>query len=154
VFSEATHLSWRSKYIGQLRDLSQQLQEEVQNKLNKPYWRNPKTIRQRVQSRLDKSPVGEAMKVEVWGGEQGDVKMRWWVDREALREMCRLKGRYLLVTDHPELSAVAMLETYKDKDKVEKRFRVAKGVLRVRPIYAQHSQSVFTKMSASQRCCW
>jgi transposase len=141
VFSEATHLSWRSKYMGQLRELSQQLQKEVKARLNEPYWRNPKTIRQRVQSRLDKSPVGEAMNVEVWG-EQGDVKMRWWVDREALRQMCRLKGRYLLVTDHPGLSAVAMLETYKDKDKVEKRFRVAKGVLRVRPIYLHKDERI------------
>ncbi len=141
VFSEATHLSWRSKYIGQLRELSQQLQEEVKDRLNEPYWRTPKTIRQRAQSRLDKSPVGKAMNVDVWG-EQGDVKMRWWVDRKALREMCRLKGRYLLVTDHPGLSAVAMLETYKDKDKVEKRFRVAKEVLRVRPIYLHKDERI------------
>ena len=141
VFSEATHLSWRSKYIGQLRELSQQLQEEVKDRLNEPYWRTPKTIRQRAQSRLDKSPVGKAMNVDVWG-EQDDVKMRWWVDRKALREMCRLKGRYLLVTDHPGLSAVAMLETYKDKDKVEKRFRVAKEVLRVRPIYLHKDERI------------
>jgi len=56
--------------------------------------------------------------------------------------MCRLKGRYLLVTDHPDLSAVEMLETYKDKDKVEKRFRVAKGVLRVRPIYLHKDERI------------
>jgi len=141
VFSEATHRSWRSKYVGQLRELSQQLQEEVKDRLNEPYWRTPQTIRQRVQSRLDKSPVGKAMKVEVWG-EPGSVKMQWGVDRKALREMCRLKGRYLLVTDHPGLSAVEMLETYKDKDKVEKRFRVAKGVLRVRPIYLHKDERI------------
>ena len=56
--------------------------------------------------------------------------------------MCRLKGRYLLVTDHPDLSAVEMLETYKDKDKVEKRFQVAKGVLRVRPIYLHKDERI------------
>jgi transposase len=141
VFSEATYRNWRSKYIGQLRELSAQLQEEVKDKLNQPYWQTPKTIRRSVQSRLDQSPVGEAMKVAVWG-ERRDVKMHWWVDREALREMCRLKGRHLLVTDHPELSAVEMLETYKDKDKLEKRFRVAKGVLRVRPIYLHKDERI------------
>ena len=81
------------------------------------------------------------MKVEVWG-EPGDIKMRWWVDQEVLHEMCRLKGRYLLVTDQPDLSAVEMLETYKDKDKVEKRFGVAKGVLRVRPIYLHKDERI------------
>jgi len=141
VFSEATYRSWRNKYIKQLRELSQVLQEEVKDRLNEPYWRTVKTIRRRAQSRLDKFPVGGAMKVEVWG-EDGHVKMHWSVDRNALREMCRLKGRYLLVTDHPELSAVEMLTTYKDKDKIEKRFRVAKGVLRVRPIYLHKDKRI------------
>lgn len=141
VFSEATYRNWRHKYMEQLRALSNQLQNEVQDRLNEPYWQTTKTIRRSVQSRLDASPVGEAMKVEVWG-ERGDVKMQWRVDREALREMCRLKGRYLLVTDHPELSAVEMLATYKDKDKVEERFRVAKEVLRVRPIYLHKDERI------------
>ncbi len=141
VFSEATYRSWRSKYIGQVRELSAQLQEEVKDRLNEPYWRTTKTIRKSVQARLNKSPVGEAMKVEVWG-EPGDVKMQWWVDREVLHEMCRLKGRYLLVTDHPDLSTVEMLATYKDKDQVEKCFRVAKGVLRVRPIYLHKDERI------------
>lgn len=141
VFSEATYRSWRSKYIKRVRELSQVLEEEVKDRLNEPYWRTVKTIRKRAQSRLDNSPVGEAMNVKVWG-KYGDVKMHWWVDREALREMCRLKGRYLLVTDHPELSAVEMLETYKDEDKVEKRFRVAKGVLCVRPIYLHEDERI------------
>jgi len=141
VFSEATHLSWQSKYTKQLQELSQVLQDEVKDRLNEPYWRTVKTIRKSAQSRIDNSPAGEAMKVKVWG-ERGDVKMRWWVDQEALREMCRLKGRYLLATDHPDLSAVKMLETYKDKDKVEKRFRVAKGVLRVRPIYLHKDERI------------
>jgi len=141
VFSEATHHSWRSKYIGQLRELSTQLQQEVKDRLNEPHWRTTKTIRRSVRARLNKSPVGKVMKVEVWG-KRGDVEMQWGVDRKALHEMCRLKGRYLLVTDHPDLSAVEMLETYKDKDKVEKSFRVAKGVLRVRPIYLHKDERI------------
>ena len=141
VFSEATHHSWRKKYVKQLRALSTQLQKEVKDKLNKPYWRTTKAIRRSVQARLNKSPVGKAMKVDVWG-EPGAVQMEWRVDRKVLHEMCRLKGRYLLVTNHPNLSAVEMLETYKDKDKVEKRFRVAKGVLRVRPIYLHKDERI------------
>lgn len=141
VFSEATYRSWRHKYIQQLRELSQTLQEEVKDRLNEPYWRTVKTIRKSAYARINNSPVGEAMKVKV-EGEDGNVSLRWWVDREALREMCRLKGRYLLVTNHPDLSAVEMLETYKDKDKVEKRFRVAKGVLRVRPIYLHKDERI------------
>ena len=141
VLSEATRRQWRCTRIEQLRELSAQLQEEVKNKLNQPYWRNPETIRKRAQSRLDASPVGELMKVEV-GGEYGAVEMRWWVDRDALRERCRQDGRYLLVTDHPTLSSVEMLQIYKDKDQVEKRFQVTKQVLLVRPIYLHKDERI------------
>ena len=141
MLSEATRRQWRCTRIKQLRELSTQLQEEVKDKLNQPYWRNPETIRKRVQSRLDDSPVGELMKVEVWG-EYGAVEMRWRVDRDALRERCRLDGRYLLVTDHPTLSSVEMLQIYKDKDQVEKRFQVTKQVLLVRPIYLHKDERI------------
>jgi hypothetical protein len=65
VLSEATRGQWRRTRIEQLRDLETRLQEEVKDKLNRPHWRNPETIRQPVQSRLDDSPVGDVMKVEV-----------------------------------------------------------------------------------------
>ena len=141
VLSEATRRQWRCTRIKQLRELSAQLQEEVKDKLNQPYWRNPETIRKRAQSRLDASPVGELMKVEV-GGEYGAVEMQWWVDRDALRERCRQDGRYLLVTNHPTLSSVEMLQIYKDKDQVEKRFQVTKQVLLVRPIYLHKDERI------------
>jgi transposase len=141
ILSEATRRSWRRKRLGQLRALSTQLREEVKEKLNQPYWRNPETIRKRVQSRLDDSPVGKVMKVNVWG-EYGEVQMRWRVDRQALRELCRLDGRYLLVTDDPTLSCKEMLQVYKNKDGLDKRFQVSKQVLRVRPIYLHKDERI------------
>jgi hypothetical protein len=107
VLSEATRRQWRRARIGQLRELATRLQEEVKDKLNQPYWRNPETIRRRVQSRPDDSPVGDVMKVEV-RGEYGEVEMRWRVNRDALRDLCRSDGRYLLVTNDPTLSLVEM----------------------------------------------
>lgn len=141
VASEATRRQWRRTRIEQLRDLVACLQEEVKDKLNQPYWRNPETIRQRVQSRLDDSPVEDVMKVEVWG-EYGEVEMQWQVDRDALRDLCRSDGRYLLVTNDPTLSLVEMLQLYKDKDRIEKRFRVTKQDLRVRPIYLHKDERI------------
>lgn len=141
VLSEATRCSWRARYVAKLRELCQQIQEEVYDKLNQPYWRNPETIRKRVQSRLDASSVGELLQVEVWG-EYGAVEMRWEIDRAALREQCRLAGYYLLVTNDFKLSAVEMLSLYKDKDQVEKRFQIAKHVLQVRPIYLHKDERI------------
>lgn len=145
VLGEATRRSWRRKRFEQLRKLSSRLQEEVKDKLNQPYWRNPDTIRKRVQSRLDDSPVGQVLKVEVWG-EYGEVQMRWWVDRAALRDLCHSYGRYLLVTDDSTLSPVERLQIYKNKDCLDKRFRVSKQVLRVRPIYLHKDERIAALM--------
>ena len=141
VLSEATRIQWRQTRLKQLEDLAALLQQEVKDRLNQPYWRNPETIRQRVQSRLDKSPVGKLMKVKVTG-ERKAVEMQWQIDQDALRERCRQDGRYLLVTDDLTLSPVKMLRTYKDKDQVEKRFQVTKQVLRVRPIYLHKDKRI------------
>jgi transposase len=141
ILSEATRRNWRRKRFAQVRELSSRLQKEVEDKLNQPYWRNPQTIRKRVQSRLDDSPVGEVIKVEVWG-EQGEVQMRWWVDRAALRDLCHSYGRYLLVTDDSTLSPVEMLQVYKNKDCLDKRFQVSKQVIRVRPVYLHKDERI------------
>ncbi len=141
VMSEATRRQWRRMRMQQLRELETRLQEEVKDRLNRPYWREPETIRQRVQSRVDDSSVGNVMKIEVWG-EYGEVEMRWQVDRDALRDLCRSDGRYLLVTNDATLSPVEMLQIYKDKDRIEKRFRVIKQDLRVRPIYLHKDERI------------
>lgn len=145
VLSEATRRSWRRKRFEQLRELSSRLQEEVKDRLNQPYWRNPETIRKRVQSRLDDSPVGKVIKVKVWG-EYGEVQMRWWVDRAALRDLCHSYGRYLLVTDDSTLPSVEMLQIYKNKDCLDKRFQVSKQVLRVRPVYLHKDERIAALM--------
>jgi len=145
VLSEATRRSWRRKRFGQLRKLSSRLQEEVKDKLNQPYWRNPDTIRKRVQSRLDDSPVGKVLKVQVWG-EYGEVQMRWQVDRAALRDLCHSYGRYLLVTDDSTLSSVEMLQIYKNKDCLDKRFQISKQVIRVRPVYLHKDERIAALM--------
>ena len=98
-------------------------------------------IRKRAQARLDDSPVGQVIKLEVWG-EYGEVQMRWWVDRAALRDLCHSYGRYLLVTDDSTLSSVEMLQVYKNKDGLDKRFQVSKQVLRVRPIYLHKDERI------------
>ena len=49
-------------------------------------------------------------------------------------------GRYLLVTNDWQLGPQRMLELYRSKDALEKRFEVAKQDLRIRPLYV-HSDA-------------
>ena len=52
----------------------------------------------------------------------------------------RADGRYLLVTNDGRLTPARMLALYRDKDAVEKRFRVFKQDLRVRPLFVHSDE--------------
>ena len=70
----------------------------------------------------------------------GAVELRWAVDRLALFKAMQHDGRYLLVTNDWHLAPRRMLELYRSKDALEKRFEVAKQDLRIRPLYV-HSDA-------------
>jgi hypothetical protein len=68
------------------------------------------------------------------------VDLRWAVDRLALFKAMQHDGRYLLVTNDWQLGPQRMLELYRSKDALEKRFEVTKQDLRIRPLYV-HSDA-------------
>jgi hypothetical protein len=82
------------------------------------------------------------MRAEAYADQNGQVQLRWWVDRYLLWQTMQRDGRYLLVTNHGSLSPQRMLALYRQKDGVEKRFRVAKSELRVSPIYLHQDQRI------------
>jgi hypothetical protein len=84
---------------------------------------------------LKNSPVGKLVRAQAYTDPEGQVSLRWWTDRTALWETKERDGRYLLVTNDWSLSSQQMLSLYREKDGVEKRFRVSKSDLQVSPIY-------------------
>jgi transposase len=101
---------------------------------NKPRYRSAKSVLSIAQTRLRNSKVGKF--VEVWtSGEKGNVQLHWRVKKEELIATMRQDGRYLLVTNDPDLTPKQMLTVYRQKDGVEKRFTVTKQDLKVSPIY-------------------
>ncbi len=58
----------------------------------------------------------------------------WRVDRRAERVARRADGRFLLFTTNRELSAEEVVETYFQRDEVEKAFETLKGPLNMQPI--------------------
>jgi hypothetical protein len=115
-----------------LRTLRTELQK-VRAGIGQPRCRTVKQVQARAETRLRNSPAGKLMRVEAFE-HNGCVDLRWWVDRTALLRAMHLDGRYLLVTNAP-LSPAKMLERYRAKDGVEKRFLVTKQDLKVSPIY-------------------
>jgi hypothetical protein len=54
----------------------------------------------------------------------------------------RKDGRYLLVTNDWSLSPQRMFDLYRQKDGVEKRFRISKSDLKVSPIYLHKDERI------------
>jgi transposase len=124
-----------------LRALRQAL-KGVQAKIGKPYHRTVEAVQKRADTRIKKSPVGKFMRAKAYTDEQGQIRLRWWIDRHALLLAMRKDGRYLLVTNDWSLSPQRMFDLYREKDGVEKRFRISKSDLKVSPIYLHKDERI------------
>jgi transposase len=113
---------------------------QVQTKIGQRRYRTALEVQRRAETQLRHSSVGKLVRAEASRTLDGGVTLRWWVDREALASAMRADGRYLLVTNDPGLTPTQMLALYRDKDAVEKRFRIFKQDLRVRPLFVHSDE--------------
>lgn len=141
VLSGPMRTALRRTRAAHLRLLREALRE-VQAKIGRPHYRTVRAVQQRANTQLKASPAGKLMRAEAYADENGQVQLRWWVDRYLLWQAMQRDGRYLLVTNDWSLSPQRMLALYRQKDGVEKRFRVAKSDLRVSPIYLHQDQRI------------
>lgn len=141
VLSGPMRTARRQTRAAQLRALRQALRE-VQAKIGRPYYRTVKAVQRRANTQLRKSPTGKFMRAQAYADEQGQVRLRWWVDRYALWQAMQRDGRCLLVTNDWSLSPQRMLALYRQKDGVEKRFHVSKSDLKVSPIYLHKDERI------------
>lgn len=116
----------------------------VRAKIGQKRYRSVTEVQARAATCLRRSPVGRLMLATAYQTATGGVELRWAVDRLALFKAMQHDGRYLLVTNDWQLGPQRMLELYRSKDALEKRFEVAKQDLRIRPLYV-HSD---TRMQA------
>jgi transposase len=141
VLSGPMRTAIRRGRAAKLRTLHQALRE-VQDKIGQPRYRTVKAVQQRANTQLKGSSVGKFVRAEAYTDEQGQVCLRWWVDRYALWQAMQRDGRYLLATNDWSLSPQRMLALYRQKDGVEKRFKVSKSELEVSPIYVHKDERI------------
>jgi transposase len=141
VLSGPMRTAVRRSRATQLKALRQNLRD-VEAKIGQPRLQTVKAAQNRASVTLKASPVGKLMRAEAYQDEQGQVRLRWWVDCDALRQVMRRDGRYLLVTNDWSLSPQQMLALYHRKDDVEKCARVAKSQLQVSPIYVHKDERI------------
>jgi transposase len=126
--------SLRRERATRLRALRQELRQ-VQAKIGRPWYRSAAAVQRRANTVLKNSPAGKFMRAEAQVDGQGQIHLRWWIDRATLLQAMHKDGRYLLATNDWSLSSQRMFDLYRQKDEVEKRFHVSKSDLKVSPIY-------------------
>jgi hypothetical protein len=124
-----------------LRALCQEL-KQVQSKIGKPWYRTVESVQKRANTVIRNSPVGKFMRAEAYSDERGQIRLRWWIDRCTLLLAMQKDGRYILVTNDWSLSPQRMFDLYRQKDGVEKCFRVSKSDLKVSPIYLHKDERI------------
>jgi transposase len=115
--------------------------EKIQSMLNtRRYKRRDYTWAQ-----IDKARHGNPAKglvdVELTG-EDGNLRLTYQVDQEKLAQAEAIDGRYLLGTNDDSLSAPEMLVRFKGQEVVERRIKVVKGPIRIRPMFLHKQERI------------
>jgi hypothetical protein len=74
--------------------------------------------------------LGHLLKVDF-----GAEDFCWELDEAALEKARRFDGKLIVVTNHPDLPAAAVIERYKSLADIERGFRVMKSELEIGPMY-------------------
>jgi transposase len=141
VLSGPMRSALRKGRATKLRALRQEL-KEVRVKIGQPYHRTVEAVQKRADTRIKKLPVGKFVRAKAYTDEQGQIRLHWWIDRHTLLLTMQKDGRYLLVTNDWHLSVQRMFDLYRQKDGVEKRFKVSKSDLKVSPIYLHKDERI------------
>jgi transposase len=131
----------RRARAARLWELRQSLRE-VEAKIGRPHYRTVKAVQKRAETQLKQSSVGKFMQARAYADENGQVRLRWWVNRYPLWQTMQRDGRYLLVSNDWTLSPQKMLTLYRQKDGVEKRIQVSKQDLKVSPVYLHKDKRI------------
>ena len=76
--------------------------------------------------------------------EAAPATLSFWLDRDQYRQQRRHDGVFVLETNHPELSAAEVVQSYRQLMEVERAFRVLKSLIKVRPVYHHRDRRVET----------
>jgi transposase len=115
--------------------------DNIRRQLNKGQYAE----RDYVVERIGSVRRGNPTKNLVWfdlQGTDGQLSLKFHIDRDKLAAVQALDGRYALGTNAEHLSANDALTLFKGQDDAEKQFRTVKGPLAVRPVFLHNDQRI------------
>jgi transposase len=114
---------------------------DMQKKLNTRRYKKRAYVQERLATLQQGNPARGLVKVDL-SGEDEALQLTFRIDRQRLAEAQALDGRYALATNATHLDADEALALFKGQDGVEKRFRVVKGPLLVRPLFVRSDRRI------------
>jgi len=115
--------------------------EEIQGMLNTRRYKR----RDYAWSQIEKARQGNRAKALVdveLTGEDGNLELSFQMNEEKVAQAEARDGRYLLGTNDFDLSSDEMLTRFKKQEVVERRIKVVKGPIRIRPLFLQKEKRI------------
>jgi len=114
---------------------------DVQKKLNTRRYKKRTYVEQRLVAVQQGNAAQGLVDIHLTG-EDAALGLSFRINRERLAAAQGLDGRYALATNAAHLSANQTLTLFKGQDGAEKRFRVVKGPLQVRPLFVRSDRRI------------
>lgn len=115
--------------------------EEIKGMLNKRRYKHKAYAQAQIDKARRGNPAKRFVNVEL-SGEDGNLTLHYSLNRELLAQAEAVDGRYLLGTNDRALTACQMLTLFKQQEVVERRFKVIKGPVRIRPLFLHKEERV------------
>ena len=132
---------WRQSRQARIDALFTEL-EVVASQIGQPRLHTVKLVQRRVNARLKASKVAAFVDATVYTTAEGELNLVWQTNVEALAAAERFDGRYLLVTNDWNMPHQEMFRLYREKDGVEKCFRISKSDLKVSPLFLHKDKRI------------
>ena len=130
--------------VGKRRTYLKRLLDELDNirrQLNQGRYAERDYVVERIGSVRRGNPVKDLVWWELQGTD-GQLSLKFHLDRDRLAAVQMLDGRYALGTNAAHLSADQALCLFKGQDDAEKQFQVLKSPLAVRPVFLHTDQRI------------
>jgi len=115
--------------------------EEIQRLLNTRRYKRRDYAWTQIEKARRGNPAKPLVDIELTG-EDGDLRLTVQINQEKLAQAQSTDGRYLLGTNDFGLSALEMLTRFKKQEIVERRIKVVKGPVHIRPMFLHKQERI------------
>ena len=115
--------------------------EDIQRMLNTRRYKRKDYTWTQIEKACRGNPAKNFIDIKLTG-EDGNLKLTYHLDQEKLAQAEALDGRYLLGTNDHGLSALEMLIHFKGQEVVERRIKVVKGPIHIRPMFLHKEERI------------